>query len=137
MSNHCFTYGTLMCADIMARVCGVSLSEPADVHGFSRHPVRDADYPGIVPQPGGRVAGRLYRDLPEAAWARLDAFEGEMYARQRVSVQPVIGPPLDAWAYIVKPEFSSHLENGDWDYNAFLTDGKARFEARYLGFGTL
>jgi gamma-glutamylcyclotransferase (GGCT)/AIG2-like uncharacterized protein YtfP len=138
MSRHCFTYGSLMCADIMARVCGGALnSEAADLHGYSRHPVCDADYPGILPHPHSQVAGRLYRDLPESAWAHLDAFEGEMYARQQVTVQPASGPALSAWTYVVKPEFSQRLTPGDWDFDAFLSHGKARFEARYLGFEAL
>ena len=70
---HAFTYGSLMWADIMARVCGREFaSEPASLADPSRHPVRGQDYPGLQPAPGGLVPGQLYRDVDADAWRELD-----------------------------------------------------------------
>lgn len=138
MTTHCFTYGSLMCEDIMSAVCGARAAAlPARLDGFCRHPVSGQDYPGMVPAPGGAVDGVLYLDLPDAAWPRLDAFEGDEYHRERVDVQLADGRRLTAWSYVFKPQYADRLGPGEWDFGRFLEAGKARFEARYLGFATL
>jgi gamma-glutamylcyclotransferase (GGCT)/AIG2-like uncharacterized protein YtfP len=136
MTDCCFAYGSLMCPDIMARVCGHDLAgEPAELAGHVRHPVAGEDYPGVVAAPSGSVAGILYRGLDADALARLDAFEGEMYERVPVQVNPVGGQSVTAWCYIFLDR--ARLLTGDWDHAAFLAEGKARFLARYLGFAAL
>ncbi len=139
---HAFTYGSLMWADIMARVCGLApqtlaASLPARLADHARHPVRGQEYPGLQPAPGAEVAGRLYLDVPESAWARLDAFEGPEYERVSVAVHLEDGRVLDAFVYRFRPEFRARLGEGDWDEAAFARAGKARFEARYLGFAQI
>lgn len=138
MSRHCFTYGSLMCPDIMARVCGaLHTGAIARLREYIRKPVQSEDYPGIVPSTGNEVTGVLYRDLPDTAWPRLDAFEGEMYRRMQVQVELADGQTLTAWAYVIQPEFTHQLTDGIWDFEAFKRQGKDRFEARYMGFSTL
>jgi gamma-glutamylcyclotransferase (GGCT)/AIG2-like uncharacterized protein YtfP len=134
----CFAYGSLICADIMSAVTGQVLhGEPARLDGHVRHPVRGEDYPGVVAQPGGRVDGILYSGLDGAALARLDAFEGDMYERRQVTVNLVGGGQRAAWCYIVAAASEHRLLPGDWDYDAFLAEGKARFLARYVGFAAI
>jgi len=138
VTAHAFTYGSLMWADIMARVCGREFAgEPASLAGHARHPVRGHDYPGLRPAPGGHVSGRLYRDVDAAAWARLDAFEGPEYERVLVDVKLADGSSLPAWVYCMRAELADRLLPGDWDVDAFEREGKARFMARYVGFDTL
>lgn len=138
MEECCFTYGSLMCEDIMAAVTGRAVTgAPAWLDGHARHPVLGEDYPGLVPAPGGRVEGVLYRGLDRDALARLDAFEGEMYARLRVEVNPVGGDGQSAWCYIVRPAHVARLAPGEWDFQSFLAAGKARFMARYVGFAAV
>lgn len=91
----------------------------------------------MVPNPGHRVVGVLYRDLPDSAWPRLDAFEGEMYMREHVQVHTQDGTVEPAWTYVFVPAYTHRLAPGDWDPEAFTQQGKARFEARYLGFDAL
>ncbi|MFN3305354.1 MAG: gamma-glutamylcyclotransferase family protein [Roseateles sp.] len=135
---HCFTYGSLMWADIMARVCGREFSaEPATLAGHRRHPVRGQDYPGLRAAPGGVVPGRLYRDVDAQAWVRLDAFEGEEYERVAVRVALADGSTLPAQVYRFRDAFAQRLLPGDWDAAAFAREGHARFSARYVGFGQL
>jgi len=127
-----------MCEDIMTLVCGLAVrGEAATLLDHARHPVRDEDYPGMVPDLGQQVGGVLYRDLPATALCRLDDFEGEMYTRQRVSVLLESGELQSAWTYVFRPAYEGLLQPGDWDFQRFLTEGKARFERHYLGFGLL
>ena len=138
MTAHAFTYGSLMWADIMARVCGREFaSEPASLADHRRHPVRGQDYPGLLAAPGALVPGRLYRDVDEAAWARLDAFEGPEYERAAVVVALADGSMLPAQVYRFRAEFGPRLLPGDWDAEAFEREGRARFIARYVGFDLL
>lgn len=135
VSRHCFTYGSLMCEDIMRSVTGGRLEhEPAELAGFVRRPVIGEAYPGIHRAPGARVAGILYRDLTPAALDRLDAFEGERYTRELVRVRLRDGTTEMAHTYVFKPEVVHLLGNGDWDFEAFLRHGRRQFESRYLGF---
>lgn len=139
MHSHCFTYGSLMCEDIMSAVCGTPCTrhQAATLADHRRHPVIGQEYPGMVRTAGSSVAGVLYLDLPPAAWPRLDAFEGEEYTRERVEVTLPDGCSVTAWTYVFKPQYASRLAAGDWDFEHFLRHGKARFEAAYLGFATL
>lgn len=138
MTRHCFAYGSLMWADIMARVCGREFAgEPALLAGHRRHPVRGEDYPGLRVDPDAAVAGVLYRDVADAAWARLDAFEGAEYERVDVVVTLADGSTLPAQVYRFREAFAQRLLPGDWDADAFAREGRARFIARYVGFDVI
>ena len=135
MTAHAFTYGSLMWADIMGRVCGREFAgEPASLAGHRRHPVRGQDYPGLQADAAGTVPGVLYRDVTEAAWERLDAFEGAEYERVDIVVTLADGNTLPAQVYRFRSEFAQRLLPGDWDADAFEREGRARFIARYAGF---
>lgn len=125
-----FAYGSLMCPDIMLRVSGLDLpAQAATLLGYRRYAVLNEPYPGIVRQPGASVTGVLYQGVTEAAWERLDTFEGEAYVREQVVIADV-----PAWAYVIKAEFASCLSRSDWSYAQFLREGKARFEMDYEEF---
>ncbi|MFU2488062.1 gamma-glutamylcyclotransferase family protein [Thauera sp. WH-1] len=134
----CFTYGSLMCEDIMAAVCGAHAAyRPATLQGHRRHAVVGVAYPGMVPNADHRVQGVLYLELPDSAWPRLDAFEGEEYERRIVTVETDGGAHAQAWTYVFRPRFAHRLAPADWDFDHFLRVGKARFMADYVGFDTL
>lgn len=124
-----------MCEDIMAAVCGRPfVGEPATLAGFVRHPVAGTAYPGIVRKTGALVHGRLYRDVGRDALGRLDAFEGGQYARLTVRVQPAHGREVQAEVYVFRNAFAHLLSPGDWDFDAFLKNGKHAFLDDYVGF---
>ena len=138
----CFTYGSLMWADIMARVCARDAAAlnaaPATLRDHARHPVMGQDYPGLVARAGaGPVKGVLYTGLSAQEFERLDAFEGDEYERVRVTAE-VEGPDgaacQTAWVYRFRAEFADRLEPGDWSVEDFEAQGKARFCERYVGF---
>lgn len=134
-----FVYGTLQFPDIAAAVAGRRLSgRRARLAGFARFQVQRAPYPGIVPQAGTHVSGLLYEDIDAAALERIDAFEGAMYRRQRVTVEPEDGPeddlgPLPAQTYVIRARWRSVLRNRDWDPEAFARDWHAAYLREFGG----
>ncbi|KAF9887307.1 hypothetical protein FE257_010302 [Aspergillus nanangensis] len=62
--------------------------KPAILHGYRRHRVRGADYPGIVPnESGGSVLGTVVSGLTDGDVHRLDIFEGSEYVKEKVKVR--------------------------------------------------
>jgi len=126
-----------MHAPIMTAACGHrARGVPAILPGFARHPVRGEHYPGITPDPHGRVHGLLYRGLTPAALRRLDRFEGVQYVRRNVRVELEGAGTTDAQVYVFKPEYADLLLPGDWDFEAFLRTGVDDFMHRYVGFSS-
>ena len=84
-----FAYGTLMCEDIMGDVSGCRLPSPSPgtLKGYSRWCVKGEPYPALVRDEKKLVEGMVYRNVPDSAWDRLDAFEGEMYERRLVRIE--------------------------------------------------
>ncbi|PKY03861.1 putative disease resistance protein Aig2 [Aspergillus campestris IBT 28561] len=122
MGDHVlFFYGTLMAPQILHRVIHGSPTpeawqkalltfKPAVLHGYRRHRVRGADYPGIVrvssitPSTSTStgedtksstgeldktvsVLGTVVSGLTQGDLHRLDIYEGTEYAKERVSVR--------------------------------------------------
>ena len=136
--EHLFAYGTLMCEDIMRNVSGCLLScSPGILKGYSRWSVKGQHYPALVLDETGRVEGVVYQNVPQAAWTRLDRFEGPMYTRELVPIELNDGAILLAAAYVAKPEFLNQLDPTDWNFATFLRHGKARFQRHYKGYLSL
>ncbi|GAQ43813.1 hypothetical protein AtubIFM56815_008212 [Aspergillus tubingensis] len=111
MGDHVlFFYGTLMAPPILHRVIhGNSTPEPwqkalltikpAILHGYRRHRVRYADYPGIIPTTSSSssgdttaageasVLGTVVWGLTDGDVYRLDRFEGSEYEKRAVRVR--------------------------------------------------
>lgn len=138
MTAHLFAYGTLMCEEIMLAVTGCRLTGVRCLlRGYERGRIQEEVYPGMVARPGKVVDGVVYSDVPEAAWERLDTFEGEMYRRRVIQVELEDGTAREAQAYVLRPEFAHRLSASPWSLEAFLRFGKARFQRQYLGFEAL
>ena len=136
--KHLFAYGPLMCEDILRDVAGCRLrTSAATLQGYARRGVRGETYPALVPEDGARVEGIVYRDVPDPAWARLDAFEGDMYERRQVRIHTDEGATLSAETYVVRPSFMDRLETTAWSFEGFLEGGKNRFLHGYEGFQAL
>jgi len=134
-----FAYGTLMCADIMRAVSGCSMVAgiPTVLRDHCRLYVRGERYPGLLARPGASIAGIAYRNLPAAAWARLDRFEGEMYLRRTVEVEIGENRFHRVQTYLFRPELAARLEDRVWELEDFLRHGKADFESAYRGYAAL
>jgi len=130
-----FTYGSLMCEDIMTDVAGARLAcTPAILSGYRRYAVKNEKYPGAVPEPDGLITGVVYHGIDAASRQRLDLFEGEMYDRRPVTVQYVDGQAAMVDCYIFRSEFAHRLSTTEWDFTAFLQGGKNVFRDQYCGF---
>ncbi|KAJ5365838.1 hypothetical protein N7517_008724 [Penicillium concentricum] len=123
MGDHVlFFYGTLMAPQILHKVIygqanqnrwqdAMLRFQPAILHGYRRHRVQDADYPGIVAVPatqtkadkssapkthaGTSVIGTLVSGLTDGDVYRLDRFEGSEYEKKRVTVRTLREAPGD------------------------------------------
>ena len=122
----------------MQEVSGLHLSHVVGIlKGYSRRRVKGEHYPALVPDEEGRVEGVVYQNVSNAAWDRLDRFEGEMYTRKSVEIELADGTTLPAATYLVRPEFLDLLDQCDWDFEDFLRNGKARFQNHYKGYQSL
>lgn len=130
-----FTYGSLMCSDIMEKVTGCAIpGEEAILEGYFRSAIKNEEYPGITKRTGSRVHGILYRDLDSNAIRRLDRFEGDLYVRREVEVISKATGKNKAVVYVIRQEYLTILTNEPWSFQNFLTTGKKRFMSRYRGF---
>jgi len=130
-----FTYGSLMCLDIMERVAGCSTGHSqATLKNYYRSKVQNEEYPGIMPLAESTVSGVVYHDIPPEALQRLDLFEGELYERLPVSVDLETGATITAFAYVIRQEYRHILTGEEWSFAEFLASGKKKFEDAYVGF---
>lgn len=133
-----FTYGSLMCDDIMFAVVNCQLERSnAVLKDYYRSKVHNEEYPGIIPQSDSQVDGVIYLDLPEAAIEQLDVFEGEYYDRRGVRIYSEKFGETDAETYVVKPQYCHLLTYTEWSFVHFLEVGKQKFERAYFGFGDI
>ncbi|KAJ3541599.1 hypothetical protein NMY22_g3833 [Coprinellus aureogranulatus] len=102
-----FFYGTLMHPKILKRVIQNDGSHleicPGVLLNYTRHRVKQCEYPGIVPYERGKqlfpdreleqeersVRGTIVRGLSLSDIGHLDTFEGDEYERLPVSVHPL------------------------------------------------
>lgn len=123
---------------IFSRVTGtLRPATLATARGWVRRRVRDEVYPAIAPQAAGVVSGVVYFDLPPEAWARLDAFEGEMYERVRIGVRGADGREWKAFSYALRPGCRHLFTGDDWSFEEFRSRDLAAFTGGFRGFGAL
>ena len=103
-----FVCGTLMDADVRSLVIGRPLEpvqlQPTVLKHMRRVYIAGRLYPMIVPRRGAAVDGLLLTALTDEDYARLDAFEGTDYGRERQTVCPfgedgTEDEPILAWLY--------------------------------------
>ncbi|KZF20325.1 hypothetical protein L228DRAFT_250000 [Xylona heveae TC161] len=148
-THNAFFYGTLMAPEVLYRVCfGTAtppesktqqlMIQPAILHDFCRHRVRNCDYPAILPDAGHTVRGTFVSGLSQSDVWRLDVFEGDEYARKPVTVKAlskigdesgegnIEGEALEAETYIwIAGE--DKLEKREWDFGEFRKEKLSRW----------
>ncbi len=131
MTDAVFAYGTLQIPDVMQAVTGRSFPQhEAILEGFARFLVRGQVYPGIIEQQSSTTDGVLYRGVDAESLARLDEFEGPLYARRRVRVLRRDGVTQEALTYVI-PEARRHvLSTEPWDRQEFIAQHLSRWVAR-------
>jgi len=122
-----YLYGTLMHLNILKRVLGNDASHlqicPAILTDYTRHKVKFADYPAILPCARSKtllgrdltpeensVRGTIVAGLTARDIALLDIFEGDQYVRSFVTAHP-LGPfaPVPADAKATSDAVGNHL----------------------------
>lgn len=128
MMQNLFTYGTLMCGEIMEAVCGCELAGvAARLDGHARRAILAEAYPAMVAKAGECVSGVLYQGLPARIWPLLDRYEGNEYYRERVEVQVGNGATRPAWAYLFRDEFRARIGDEPWSFPEFLSRDKPAY----------
>jgi hypothetical protein len=101
------------------------MMEPAILHNYRRHPVRNEVFPGIIASEslaGGAnavcTAGLLLRDLSEYELKVLDWFEGDECTRKNVQVQ-VVEKSFDTQCYVWSNPLSELDLGKEWQYGDF------------------
>lgn len=127
MSQHVFTYGSLMFAPVWQRVVTARhRSCSADLAGYRRFALTDKTYPGMIEAVAGRVSGVLYFDVDDADLRALDDFEGNEYQRRTVQVATLTQGVVTAQTYLFL--LPARLAAHDWDPAAFSIE---RFKVTY------
>jgi gamma-glutamylcyclotransferase (GGCT)/AIG2-like uncharacterized protein YtfP len=118
--NAVFTYGSLMFDAVWSRIVrGDYHQAMAILPGYRLHGIRDETFPAII-QTGSndQVNGILYFAISDDDLLRLDAFEGDYYRRETVSVI-CDGKTIRAETYSLRDEFIDLLDERDWDAAEF------------------
>lgn len=125
-----FIYGTLQDADILGAVLGrpvdVTMLRRARAPHYRAVAFPGRVYPALVPATADTASGLLLENLSALDLAVLDAFEGEEYRRESITVV-VDGPPLIADAYL--PVEAIAADAPAWS----LADWTARHKPAVLG----
>lgn len=123
-------------------------SQPAFVKGYKRHPVRGFVFPGMIQAANTAsaettrdvVQGKVYHQLTDHDWYRLDWFEGEEYQRHVATVHlqqastsvgndsktDAVSCPLYLWSNPIA-ELNTLQE---WDYDAFVQQHLEQYIAK-------
>lgn len=74
MHNSLFCYGTLQSPRVMRAVTGMQFDgTKGELHDYGIFRVRGADFPGIIPKPGGVVCGIIYHSISDDVLRKLDS----------------------------------------------------------------
>ncbi len=127
-----FFFGTLMDREILSHLLDrpVAAAElrPARLHGFRRVAARNASYPLLRPDPGGRVEGLLFFARPEDV-RRINHYECDEYRAELHEVRTAGGETVAAWLYLGR---DTVMEAGEepWELDSWAARHKAAFFAR-------
>ena len=103
----------------------------AQLCGYSRHPVKNFVFPGMIPSQQSKIVnGYLLKNLDSVEMKLMDWFEGDEYERRLVKVSTLKNDDsntknaiIDAYAYIWKPHLLGELIlEAEWCYDTFCTD---------------
>jgi gamma-glutamylcyclotransferase (GGCT)/AIG2-like uncharacterized protein YtfP len=129
-----FVYGSLMFPAVYEGVTGVARPMiDALLHSYRRYGIQNpqgSSYPGIVPEEGSVVRGKVIRGITEQELSALDSFEDVehgLYRRQEVEVFVQSGA-LRAVTFIAGPKITPYLK-GEWCAERFEQDMLRQFLA--------
>ncbi len=120
MNSSLFIYGTLQHPALLRYLLGrLPEGQPAQIENYARYRVKEANYPGLVPEPGASTLGMLLCDIQEDEWRILDEYESDDYLRLDVSVTTTDGQRHQAKAYIIPDQFRETLSDEAWSMDLY------------------
>ncbi len=112
----------------MFRVTGdIFPCETGWLNDYARYLVKNQSFPGLVYEPGACTEGTLYHELKPRHLKRLDAYEGLLYSRERLSIETEDGSPCPALVYVIPEQKRSILSSRSWDKDSFARQSYYRF----------
>lgn len=134
-----FVYGSLQHPLVWQKLLNKDCSQQqAVLLGWKAVKVKNEDYPALIPANGAEVSGIIQTGLSEADFEILDAFEGEQYQRNQLTVTDiqgqVQGQAHQAYVYLFKADYQAQLSIESWSYQEFVQHGLSRFLNCYLGW---
>ena len=115
-----FAFGLLMIPKVMKDVTGIELlGTEAVLSGFRRVSLAGRNYPGITRDDHGGVRGIYYADTDADMIRRIDAFEGDEYRRDIVSIRLASGEVCSAGVYLMSKTGEALVTNESWDLEAY------------------
>ena len=129
-----FVYGSLMYDEVWNKIvqrCHQKLK--AEIVGYKRLKVKNANYPGLV-KGKGTVQGFVWLNVSQSNIKRLDSFEGEYYSRVEGIATDINNNRIIVDFYLIQDLYLSILEDSEWDENEFRNNGLDNFLQNYTGF---
>ncbi|MGC6485728.1 MAG: gamma-glutamylcyclotransferase family protein [Candidatus Puniceispirillales bacterium] len=125
-----FVYGTLRDPGVLNAVLGHdnAAAVPGCVEGYVARLALGHHFPMLRPMPDGRAEGLLLTNLNDADIAALDAFEGETYRRQPMTVILADGS-VTADIYI---DDGSYDDGGPFDLAVWESHHRDRFISSFM-----
>lgn len=115
-----FVSGPLMFMELFTAVTGKSFTTKFGVlRGYTQFAVKEDGQSAMIPFPDKLVDGVIYIDVDDDSMALLDAFQGNRFVREEVSVEGEGGEWLDASAYCLNLSRKGILSRDEWDEDVF------------------
>ncbi len=114
-------------------VSGFHQKIPAEIIGYKRLKVKNADYPGLI-KGEGIVQGFVWLNVSQSNIEKLDLFEGKFYKRVESIATDINTNKIVVDFYIIHDLYLSILEDVEWNKEDFEQQGLKRFLKNYVGF---
>ena len=129
-----FVYGSLMYDEVWNQIVqGFHEKVKAEIIGYKRLKIKNANYPGLV-KGKGTVQGLVWLNVSQSNIKNLDLFEGEFYKRVEGIATDINNNRIIVDFYLIQDLYLSILEDIEWDEEEFQDNGLEIFLQNYVGF---
>lgn len=123
MNHNLFTYGSLMFPEVWRYFQSEESSDHqnATLTDFKRISIKNEYFPAIVPAGNFAVTGILYHNISDETLDKINLFEGDLYLKNKVTVETQSNLKIEAWTYILSPQYYHLADKPLWDESKFKT----------------
>jgi gamma-glutamylcyclotransferase (GGCT)/AIG2-like uncharacterized protein YtfP len=128
-SGNLFVYGTLLLPAVIETLIGrIPSWLPATLHGYRRYRLTGKVFPAIAAELAAGVDGLVYRGLDHEERMTLDAFESNIYTRERVQARTALDEIMTADAYVLDDDHAELLQRAPaWSLEEFTARSGAAY----------